>query len=204
MAAQEEDESLGEETINQDRSTRTTQTIQIDTTMSSINIDGVDIQLNSTASTTLQGSMVIMKKQERKNLSSEKRLELFQNITRKNQQSKFKFMSLSISDVEDLQSTYDLQQNLQTLETNFRKYDLLDVFMIVFPINNNSPDLKTEFNNSGGMRVMKVSLLDNYSSLTIEEVAKSSMWYSMWPTQTSSPWYKENLSLSFCNVQSTK
>ena len=163
--------------------------------MSTINIGGMSVAVKASASKSLQGSLVTMDKTKRKNLSDEKRLELFQNITKKGQQTNFPLLSLSLAKVEDLQETYDLQLNLSTLEINFRRYDILDVFEIVYPIldtnGNTTKDLEMVYHNDGNASAKTKSLFRDFNNITVQEVANSTMWYSMWPDEKQLLWLKE-------------
>ena len=69
-----------------------------------------------------------------KKLDADKRTTLLITISKAGQQDKFKLQSQTIQSVDDLQETYDLQLQLVTLKTHFLKYDLIDVFAIVFPV----------------------------------------------------------------------
>ena len=70
----------------------------------------------------------------RAKLDADKRTTLLITISKAGQQDKFKLQSQTIQSVDDLQETYDLQLQLVTLKTHFLKYDLIDVFAIVFPV----------------------------------------------------------------------
>ena len=74
------------------------------------------------------------RQEDRAKLDADKRTTLLITISKAGQQDKFKLQSQTIQSVDDLQETYDLQLQLVTLKTHFLKYDLIDVFAIVFPV----------------------------------------------------------------------
>lgn len=169
-----------------------------------VTIGGISIPTVQNPAESITGSLVTLKKEERSQLTPDKRTKLFEKFTKAGQQSKFKLLSLSLASVEDLQETYDLQLNLTTLENTLLKYDMLDVFNIVYPIidqeGKQTGGLNTEF--KGATQVTKTrNLFKYYNEISEEQVAQSTMWYARWPDPTAAPWFRENLSLSFDYLQ---
>ncbi|MHA7927774.1 MAG: hypothetical protein ACX936_21460, partial [Marinobacter sp.] len=167
----------------------------------SVSIGGVSIPTNATASLTNAGSLVTLKKQDRINLSADKRQELFSRITASSQQSKFELLPQTISSIEDLQGTYDLQLNLQTLETAFMRYDLIDVFTIVFPVKDPVTNALTATLQMEDGSTKTRNLFRDFNVLEPSQVAESSAWYTQWVDASTAPWFRENLSLSFDYLQ---
>ena len=158
------------------------------------------ITVKNSPTTEVTGSLITSKKEDRINLSADKRQELFQSITRKGQQENFHLLPLSIVELENLDETYDLQLTIQTMEVLFTRSDIVDVFTIVFPVKNVRGEQTgaLEHRYSGTTRVVKTAnLFTDYHALDIEQVAESNRWYSRWPDEATSPWFRENLSLSF-------
>ena len=160
-----------------------------------VTIGGVAISTTSVPSTDAASSLVTMPKEARKNLDDDKKHALFQLIT-KHQHTSFELQAQTIQSLSDLQDSYDLNVCLATLRMHFQRYDLLDVFQIVFPT------VDANGNQDGGLQqdatgqAKTVFLLDFYNELTIDQVAQSSIWYARWPDSTVAPWFRENLSLT--------
>jgi hypothetical protein len=57
----------------------------------------------------------------------------FERASAKKLQPKFKMMNLQINDPDKLDDTYNLTSAIEMMKTNHIKYDLHDVFNIVFP-----------------------------------------------------------------------
>jgi len=172
------------------------------TMVTTTKIGGIDIPIQSTPSIAPSGLFVVYRKENRKDLSEEKRNELFSRIVAARQQPKFRLMSQTIASLDDLQETYDLQLQLLNLKNNFDKYDLGDVFQIVHP------ELTPTGNQLGALRLdpntneaLTDDLFSAFNKLTIEEVAESSKWYTQWPDHTNAPWFRENLALSYEYLQ---
>ena len=163
----------------------------------STQIGGVSIKLNEAAATDTAGSLTALKKEDRKGLDADKKHALFQMVTKK-QHDQFELQVLTNTSVKDLQDTYNLQVMLETVRTHFRRYDVLDVFNIVFPKKNLDGQATHELEMDPTTNEAKtVNLLDHYSELTLEQVMESSCWYSRWPDTAENPWFRENLTLSY-------
>ncbi|CAJ1955014.1 unnamed protein product [Cylindrotheca closterium] len=85
---------------------------------------------------------------------------------------------------------------------HFKRYDVLDVFTIVFPSKNAIGEQTGQLGTDNFNVTKTVFLFDRYAELTADQVAESCKWYTRWPDATTSPWFSENLSLSYdylCN-----
>eukprot|EP00980_Cylindrotheca_fusiformis_P009478 scaffold2070_cov105-Cylindrotheca_fusiformis.AAC.9 len=167
------------------------------TSSTQVTIRGVSISTTSTPATDSAIDLIIVKKESRVNLGADKKHNLFQLITKK-QHSIFQEKPQSLQSVKDLlQQVYDLSLNVLTVKTHFTRYDVIGVFTIVFPVldasGNQTGELETD--SSGNART--ANLFTQYNELTDAEVAQSTIWYHRWPDRTASPWFAENLHLSF-------
>jgi len=83
--------------------------------------------------------------------------------------SKFVPLTLSMEDENQLENAYNVSLRLDELKTTLLRFDMLDVFTILFPT-----DPKSSKDNS---ITKKISLFDNFSSVTVEEVCASNRHY---------------------------
>ena len=83
--------------------------------------------------------------------------------------SKFVPLHLSMADENQLDNAYNVSLCLDELKTTLLRFDMLDVFTILFPT-----DPKSSKDNSV---TKKISLFDNFSSVTVEEVCASNRHY---------------------------
>ena len=168
--------------------------------MTEVTIGGVKIAVSNTPSTNTQGSLVILKKEERQGLAPDKGQDFFNQMTKPKQQDSYKLQSLSLAEVQDLQETYNLQLNISRTETMFTRYDMIGVFSIVFPVVDGNGDqtgaLKTIVNEKGDTVAKTKKLFADYGTLTKQEVVESTKWYAMWLNEARSLWFKENIILS--------
>jgi uncharacterized membrane protein YgcG len=89
-----------------------------------------------------------------------------------------------------------------TLEAIFGKYDMKDVFQIIFPtLDAQGTQTGALELNTAGNEAKSINLFVQYNELTIEMVAESCQWYAQWPDSDDAPWFQENLSLSFEYLQ---
>jgi hypothetical protein len=93
--------------------------------------DGIMVEISSTprAIKSLQGTM--FKKEDRSSLSMEKRTELFEKIISKSLDTKFAEISVTLSDAEKLDDTYNVALLIDKMKDHCVKYDLHGVFNIV-------------------------------------------------------------------------
>ena len=176
-------------------------TMPANTQANQVTIGGVTIATQATPATDVSGSLVAMKKENRSGLDADKKHAFFQLIT-KHQHTSFDLQAQTMQSVQDLQENYDLGVGLANVQMHFKRYDVLDVFTIVFPVKdaNGEQTCQLETDNNGVTKT--VFLFDRHAELTAEQVAESCKWYSRWPDASACPWFRENLSLSydyFCN-----
>ncbi|CAJ1969888.1 unnamed protein product [Cylindrotheca closterium] len=103
---------------------------------------------------------------------------------------------------QDLQESYDFSVGLANMQMHFKRYDVLDVFTIVIPSKNAIVEQTGQLETDNFNVTKTVFLFDRYAELTADQVAESCKWYTRWPDATTSPWFRENLSLSYdylCN-----
>ena len=119
-------------------------------------------------------------KGERKDYEKKERMELLDKIQAKQQRDLFKSLTVSVNDPQKMTTTRSLAELLIENKRNLQKYDLLDVYTIVFPKtgcfqakNGNYRQLVEE------NRTVKTNdLFTNYLKLTAADVAASNKWYN--------------------------
>ena len=91
-----------------------------------------------------------MKKENRSGLDADKKHSFFQLIT-KHQHASFDLQAQTMQSVQDLQEYYDLGVGLANVQMHFKRWDVLDVFTIVFPVNdaNGEQTGQLETDNNG-------------------------------------------------------
>ena len=102
-----------------------------------------------------------------------------------------------LESIENLQETYDLYVSLASLKSILMRYDMIDVFKIVFPIYLADGTLTGALEHEvvNGIQVAKTKdLFKHYQTLTKEQVARSCEWYRTW---TSADYIQENMDLSY-------
>ncbi len=144
-------------------------------------IGGVTIIINDVAA-VMAAVQPLYRKEDRAGLSDDKRNELFERATRKTGNTKFGLLSLSLSDDEKLDDTYNLSMLIGKTKDAFVQYDMHNVFSVL----ELGPDNKTVL----GER----DLFHDYPSLNVEVIAKSNAWYRKWPQD---PTYQQNLQLTY-------
>jgi hypothetical protein len=151
-----------------------------------VTINGRTITVSSTAQTVSTGSTPLFKKENRIQLSEDKRNDLFDKAT-KARTTKFDLLTLTLSEEDKLDDTYNIGIQIAQLRNHFIKFDMDDVFTVVEPrINpiNRSTILSTNFQD----------LFAGYSQITEQEVALSNKWYN---EHTVEDYYRQNLQLTF-------
>ena len=148
-------------------------------------------------------------KGDRGTLNAEQRMKLLENIQAK-QQTQFHSITISVNDPEKMTNTYSMATLLAENQRNLAKYDLLDVYNIVFPKENsfviNDPNegaLQTHV-TAGVLKFKNKHLFEEYLRLTPEAVADSSKYYSLYTPEDKR--YREDLDWSLAyyekNVES--
>jgi hypothetical protein len=110
--------------------------------------------------------------------------ELYKRATKTNQE-KYDLLTLSMTDTEKLDDTYNLQMTVEKTLKNHIRFDMGNVFQI-FKMNSDTQDI-----------IGFVDLYNDYTSITIKEVALSNQWYSTMPTAPDVGYYRENLKLTY-------
>jgi hypothetical protein len=124
-------------------------------------------------------------KETRSKLNDEQKMKLLDNIQSK-QQTLFHAITISVKDPAKMTNTYSLANLLTENKRNLAKYDLLDVYTIVFPKENCFIDgsndlglLEEEVTMEGTKQNKSRTLFEHYLHLTPEQVAASSRYYSI-------------------------
>ena len=117
-----------------------------------------------------------------------------ESINALGQQDKFVMFDVSYAAVTEKDDTHNLHLMVQNFQTKMTRYDVLDVFTIVFPT------LRVDQKQNGGLEAKSMNLIEAHSCLTLQEVTDSHKWYASWPDEKDAPWIKENLSLSFDDI----
>jgi hypothetical protein len=151
--------------------------------------DGIMVEISSTprAIKSLQGTM--FKKEDRSSLSMEKRTELFEKIISKSLDTKFAEISVTLSDAEKLDDTYNVALLIDKMKDHCVKYDLHGVFNIV-----DAKDPKNDSSIDGSLG----NVFKSYATLTLDSVARSNEWYRRWAVSEE---YENNLRLSLDFLQ---
>jgi hypothetical protein len=152
--------------------------------MSKVPIAGEEIEYDVTASGAAQQKAVILfaKKDKREKLAEDKRQDLFEKIT-KPKLTKFDLVSLTLSDEDKLDDTYNLGVLVTKMRNHLERYDCADVFNVLEldPTNKKKPTGVT------------TDLFTEYSALMEDQVAESNEWYRVYPKQN---YYRDNLQLT--------
>jgi len=127
-------------------------------------------------------------KQERSKLSEDKKNDLLAKMCRRilDKDRLFALDVLDWTNEEVLTETADLETQLDDVHNHLKKYDCLDVFMIV---HHDGPDAP---NNINGW----YDIFENYPDLTADNVAQSCKWYQQYIDHKAQPWILENLQAS--------
>jgi hypothetical protein len=158
----------------------------VHTMTSTAKINGVDITINETAA-VLASALPFYEKEERKNLSEDKRNDLFEKATKK-AHTKYDLISLSLTDEDKLDDMYNLSMLIGKTKDHLVQYDMHDVFTILIP----DPDDHKKI-------LQEKDLFTEYPSIRIEDVLNSNDWYNKWPQEDT---YQHNLQLTYKFFQS--
>jgi hypothetical protein len=163
-----------------------------------VTINGLTLQITQEAQVAATGSLVLYKKEERKNLTEEKRHDLFEKFTKGGQLNhgeKFHLLDTSAKELENLEENYHLHSILQGMKTTFEKYDMLDVFTIIYPKKNQNGRVTPELHLLPNSMPKTSDLFISYSNITLQEVAESTAWYRQFVR--GAEFINDNLSLSY-------
>ena len=149
--------------------------------MNSVEIDGVTYAtLGTKKKVSTTAEQVLFKKGDRMSLSADDRQSLFKNATAKAHKL-YDIMPLSLDDEDKFDDTYNLEVLVQKTKLEHFKYDMHDVFTIVIP-------------DANDQIIGTKNLYDDYANVSIEQVAKSNLWYREWMVES---FFEENLQLTY-------
>ena len=97
-------------------------------------------------------------------------------------------LSMSKIDLATLTNTYELVQQNKAVVQHLEEWDLTDVFTLVGTIKVNS--------TTGASEADTKSLLADWPTITVKEVAESNLWYNQHSSQKVCPWIRENMEIS--------
>jgi hypothetical protein len=151
-------------------------------TMSKITIAGEEIEFDATATAVNTNKIVtLFAKEKRAALSEEKRQDLFDKIT-KPKLTRFDLVSMTLSDKDKLDDTYNTGIQVLRLKNHTDRYDCSNVCNIL-ELDPTDPSKPTG---------VTWDLFKDYSSLTEQQVGASNKWYRTYPTKE---YYRDNLQL---------
>ncbi|KAL3919461.1 MAG: hypothetical protein SGILL_003742, partial [Bacillariaceae sp.] len=124
----------------------------------------------TTKGTTLDLSRALYTKADRKKLGGDERIKLITAVMQ-NQQKRFEFQTLANDDDKQLGTTYSTQTLVNQMRDNFQKFDLVEVFNLVKPVDvEHSADLYSE----------RLNLFNDYHTITLADVTASNTWFHYW------------------------
>jgi hypothetical protein len=150
--------------------------ISVQSTMSTINIGGLTISVETTEQVrTTTGALYTKAVRETYDADNGKgKLDLLKLVQSKQQQL-YVATSISVNDPEKLLNHYSLSKLNKECARNLNKYDLLGPFKtIVYPISPGSKDLSVDASGN----YLTHDLFNNTFQVTAQQVANSSRWYS--------------------------
>lgn len=101
--------------------------------MTKINLGGLKLAVKQNATPMNWSSLSIVNNKAQKDVSEDKRTNLFDWITKPGQQDKYKLLSPSVSSPDDLCKTHDSQMVISAMAGHFNKMDTAEIFIIAFP-----------------------------------------------------------------------
>jgi hypothetical protein len=153
--------------------------------MTTVEIDGVVYQkLETKKVISKTAERVLYKKDDRKTLSVNERTTLFKSAVSKAHKL-YDLMPLSLDDEDKLDDAYNLKVLVQKTKREHCKYDMHNIFSIIIP------------EEDGSIQEVK-DLYSDYSNITINQVARSNLWYREWMVDS---YFEENLQLTYDFLQ---
>jgi hypothetical protein len=138
------------------------------TTASQVTVNGRTIKVRTAAKTLVESQgEILYPKSLRDGLKTLNKLSDLYEKACKQHHTKYELMSLSLSDEEKLDDTYNLELLIRKTREAHMTYDMHDVFTIVIL-------------DSSGMPSTSKDLYSQYSDITIQQVADSNRWYKEW------------------------
>lgn len=158
-----------------------------------VKIDDEDIEvIDSEESSFIKSDGVLYHKEERDNLTPEKRNELFLNAVKcQHPSTKYDFTSTDLTDEKRLDDLYNISIMIAKTKASHMQYDLHSVFSIVVPDKPGSRELA---------KPDTVDLYTCYDDVTEDQVAESCEWYRLW---TKRSYYRDNLTLTFKQLENS-
>ena len=97
-------------------------------------------------------------------------------------------LSMSETDLTTPSNTHKLVQQNKSVVQHLKEWDLTDVFTLV-------GGTKTDA-NTGKQEAETKALFDDWSTIIVQEVAKSNLWYNQHSSDKVCPWIRENMEIS--------
>jgi len=154
-----------------------------------LTIAGETIEVEDQPRKVHPSSAIVFGKKERQNMSEKDRFKLFGEFVQQNDAFTFDTPAYAFNKVDSMGDTYTLQNQVTSLREHIQCCDMGDVFNIVI-YDDANPKVITKI----------VNLFDDYSMLTINDVARSNKWYRTMP-KDNQPWFTENLRLMSNNME---
>jgi hypothetical protein len=130
-------------------------------------IAGLEFDYEPTPKTVQQFQVAIYTKAARATMDFKNKTELFERASAKKSQPKFTMMNLQIDDPDKLDDMYNLTSAIEKMKANHIKYDLNDVFNIVFT------------DSTDPFKIVKImDLYNDYGSIMATDVSKSNCFYA--------------------------
>jgi len=131
-------------------------------------------------------SSCLHKKTDRNQLPKDKLSEFFTTAVKKTH-PRYKLITPNLKGDDSLQESHELAQLIRATKDHHTRYDMGDVFTIVFPVNLQAgPDLLPR----------TVNLYSDHMLVTPEEVSLSNAWYQRYINHATMPWIRQNLQLT--------
>ena len=156
-----------------------------------VTINGVEIEIEDTPVKADPMSNVLYPREHRDKLSEEKLQDFFQHIY-KPTSDKFENPSVEFDSEEKLQDSYDVIAQINRLKSALTSVDMLDVFTVIKYEDGKESDLTN---------LTQINLLENFPSVTVEEVARSNKWYRTMPKGNQKKWIAQNLTVTGICIQ---
>jgi hypothetical protein len=144
----------------------------------------IEVSTNGPTAATLTNSC-LYPKEERATMTSDKLNELFDRATRE-RQTKYDILTMSITDTDKLDDTYNLQVMVMKTKTHCVRYDMENVFQVI----KTNPEDKTEI-------IGVTDLYADYTTLTQKDVATSNKWYKTMTVDPQRKYFDTNLKLTY-------
>ena len=163
------------EAIETPRTTTSDQTNRLDN-MTSYQLFGGSVEVNTAPATDITQE-ILLTNEARSKLDGNAKMKLLDRI-KSVQQPLYEMLSVSINNPDRLTNTHSLANLLTENEVNFRQYDLLRPYQIIYPTSTGTLDME-------GSTPKTRNLFIDYMNISAQSVANSSTWYRQYlPTET--------------------